>query len=380
MEFEQPQSFDNWIRKTGSQDPAIPKCKPCYHHFLKVMPVLYQCKPKRITADRCNGCQQIKILLSKAETVEEEERLNKLSDDHLHRAAVCYQLNSHFKGFSTDSFKSKSFKVTRLPNSEMKYPDTYVHYEIDYDVDHPECISSLNMAYFKSQIGMKTANIIQSPSDEFGSRKVHGWSGLHGGKAVEEITQCLEHCFQKRSIAAERCGITLDGALLTYKMIQFIAFNVYPKNPNRYFRSAVILSPETGHSRLEADTINSQSKRQYAKRSSFSTCKQRLEYLDESTNIETHQFSKFATLHLIFYQFAYECAESKIWNEASQKYEWISHPDELWLRCDEDLKQPLPKLRIFSEVMNELSRQDLEKVQRSIKQPPAMKIHWRLRN
>ena len=396
IHFYQPASYDNWIRKTGAKDPSIPKPYPTFHHFLKIIPNLFQCKPRRIAQDRCNGCQQINILLSSADTVEEQDRLNKLHDDHLHRASVCYQLNSHFKRFSNKSFESRSIHVRRLPKPEMKYPGTHVHYEIDYDVDHPECVSNLNMAYFKSKIGMKSANIIQSPPDEFGSRKIYGWSGMVGGKAVEETTQCLEHCFKKRSIGAERCSITLDGALLTYKLLKFAAFNVHGKNPNRYFRSAAILSPETGHSRLEADTINSQAKRQYAKRSQFSTCQQRLEYIEENTNIETHQFKYFAQLPSIFDELfiepakwidqfgkkalirddkgiLYEVGESKIWNAMTELFEWESHWNELWIRCDEDLKQPVRKLKIFTNKINELSEDELKRLYRAIKPAPSIK-------
>ena len=389
IEFDQPQSFDNWIKKTGAQDQTIPKPKPCYRHFLRVIPKRFQCQPKRMAKDRCNGCQHIKMLLGQAQSADEQQRLNDLSSQHLHRASVCYQLNSHFKNFSNQSFNSRSIDVVRLQNPEMKYPDTYVHYEIDYDVDHPECVSNLNMAYFKSKIGMKTANVIQSPPDEFGSRKVYGWSGMHGGKAVEETTQCLEHCFKKRSIGAERCGITLDGALLTYKLLQFAAFSVHSKNPNRYFRSIVILSPETGHSRLEADTINAQAKSQYAKRSQFSTCEERLNYLDDSTNIETHQFTRFAMLPTIFEilfiepskkalirddkGIMYEFGESKVWNSDTKKFEWTSHEDELWIRCDEDLKQDVRKLKIFTNKINEFTEEQLKTLHRPIKAAPSIK-------
>ena len=43
--------------------------------------------------------------------------------------------------------------------------------------------------------------------------------------------------------------------------------------------------------------------------------------------------------------------ESEQWIEQSQKCEWKSHEEEMWIRCVEDLKQSCRKIVIFKDLM-----------------------------
>ena len=142
----------------------------------------------------------------------------KLHKSHLQRASFCYQLNSHWKKFAIKSFKIRSIKVRRLKKGEddpidRKHQGTFAHYEVDFDVDHPECFNNLNMVYFKRKITVKSLNMIQHPPDELGTRKVFIWSAMHGGKQAEETIQCLEFCSNNRLLGATGCIVNLDGAL-----------------------------------------------------------------------------------------------------------------------------------------------------------------------
>ena len=398
IKHDQPQTYDNYVNKNRSIDcdESIAKPYPSYKHFLTVIPHVFNCKSQRVDQDKCNGCRQLNVLLSKAESTEKRKIYESQHIAHLRRASMCYQLKTHYKNFAINSFHKRSITVRRLKKPKIKYPGTQIHYEIDYDLDHPECITNLNMSYFKRKITIKSLNMIQYPADERGSRKVFAWSQLVGGKQTEETVQCLKTSFQTRSIGAERCSVNLDGALLTYKLLQFSGFSCHGKNPKKYFRSIHVLSPETGHTRLEADTINAQVATQYNKKESFSTCKERVDYINENTNIEMMQFQYFATLPEIYDtifidpqkwqdQFGkkalirddkgmiYEFGESQVWNEEKSKFEWVKHHDEMWIRCHEDLKKPVRKLKIFKKEIHKLKKDKLTKLKISRKPNPSIK-------
>ena len=51
----------------------------------------------------------------------------------------------------------QKIKVIR-GQTPMFHKNTYVHYEIDYDIDRPECISNHNMVYYKRKITFKSLN------------------------------------------------------------------------------------------------------------------------------------------------------------------------------------------------------------------------------
>ena len=123
---------------------------------------------------------------------------------------------------------------------------------------------------------MKSLNVVQHPGDQHGSRKIYAWSGMRGGKATEETAHCLHHSFHKRSLGAERCVVNCDGAILTYDLLKFLGWQIHTKNPKRCFKSIHLVSPETGHSRLEADSINKQVNDYYKKKSQFSKTKDRV--------------------------------------------------------------------------------------------------------
>ena len=59
------------------------------------------------------------------------------------------------------------------------------------------------------------------------------------------------------------------------------------------------LTLKTGRSRVETDTMNLQVKTHCAKRSTFCTCEERMEHLNDATNIETHQSKHSAMLPAI---------------------------------------------------------------------------------
>ena len=395
----QPQSYDCWI----SRQPTVwnaPKPKPSYRQFVRVMPHLFKCKAKRLGQDCCNDCKYLHILDQDAidatgnESNPESLRLRDLHAQHMGRSRTAYQLNAHLKAMATDSFKKQKLLATS-GTKPMAYLGTWIHLEFDYDLDYPECVNNLNMTYFKQKITQKSLNVIQHPPDEKGSRKVFVWSGMVGGKCSEETISCLEHCNQRRCIGAERAVWNCDGAILTYKLLQYAAFACHPKNPNRYHRSIWITSPETGHSRLEADAINQQVQKLYKKKSFFGKCRDRVEYLTAESDLDVTQLSFFANMPEIFEDIfldsdrwidqlsnkalirddkglSYEFGESLEWSKEEVQYQWIEHPDEVWIRCNDDFTQPMRKLKIFNERWKSIESEDLQLLKRSRKEPPAI--------
>ena len=108
---------------------------------------------------------------------------------------------------------------------------------------------------------------------------------MRGGKATEETARCLQHSFQKRTINAERSVANSDGATLTYDLLMFLARECHSKNPKRCFKSSHLLSPETGHSRLEADSIN-KANDYTKKKSEFSTSSDQVEHINRCSELE----------------------------------------------------------------------------------------------
>ena len=395
IKFDQPESFNNWlIKKNPPKDPTIPKPKPSLHHFYKIVPKLFRCKPRRISQDVCNGCKMFEVLLSENKDSDSQTKYTRLLQNHLNRGRMMYQLNSHFKKICTASFKDQGILVRR-GTPPMEHKDTWVRYEFDYDLDHPEIFHVLNMVYFKRKITMKSLNVVQQPADCFGDRKVFAWSGMIGGKAFEETIQCLEHCFKKRSIGAERCFLNCDGALITYNLLMFAAFCCHPKNPNRYFKAVHAASPETGHSRLDADSINQQATKHYKKRSHWSTTAERVDYINENTDIEMMEWKYFGTLPTIYKKIflkqdkwmdqhekhaaikndkgmIYEFGQSFVWNANSGKFECVEHPDEMWVRCNEDLKGKLRKIRIFKKEVENVPESEWRHLRRERKPFPVI--------
>ena len=392
----QPAAFNNWVRKKGAaKDPTIAKPKPSLHHFLKVIPKKFKCKPKRISQDVCNGCEKLAVMLREAKTEDDKKVVQKYVASHMKRARLMYQLNSHFKKLSTESFVSKKLLIRR-GTPPMEHKGTFQHVEFDFDLDHPEVYNVLNMVYFKRKITVKSLNVIQHPPDLYGSRKVFAWSGMVGGKQAEETIQCLEHTFRDRGIGAERCFLNCDGALLTYKLLRFAAFCVLPSNPRRYYRALHVLSPETGHSRLEADQINQQTSKHYQKSERWSKCSDRVEYINEKTDIEMKEWKYFGTLPTIYDDLfldqskwedqlgksaliqndkgmIYEFGESMVWNSENQGFEWVAHPEEMWIRCHHDLKKPLRKLRIMKKGWDKLPAEKWSHLRRERKPFPVIK-------
>ena len=169
-----------------------------------------------------------------------------------------------------------------------------------------------------------------------------------------------------------------------------------PQNPNQYFKSIHVLSPETGHSRLEADGINQQTSAQYRKKQQWSKCSERVDYINEKTEIEMKEWTFFGTLPSLFDKIfmdstqwkdqfqkgalikndkgmIYECGESLVWNTEAGGFVWVAHPEEIWIRCQSDLKGGFRKIHIMKDGWDKLEAQEWRQLRRQRKAPPVIK-------
>ena len=78
--------------------------------------------------------------------------------------------------------------------------------------------------------------MIQDSGDEKGERKTHAWSGMAGGRVVEEAIQCFESAFYQTSTCAERCSVKCECALIAYMLLKNFASLVHPKNIKHHFK------------------------------------------------------------------------------------------------------------------------------------------------
>ena len=69
----------------------------------------------------------------------------------------------------------------------------------------------------------------------------------------------------------------------------------------------------------------------------------------------------------------HEFGQSKIWNSGTSKFEWVSQSVDRWPRCDENLKQPVIKMKIFYSKTQECLQHELKNLHRPVKPAPSIK-------
>ena len=249
--------------------------------------------------------------------------------------------------------------------SNVVVPHSNYYIAADFGLDRPETCTANNLCYFRSKMGVKHYNMTVN-----GTRLVPVWSGLHGGKAVEEQIKCYEFVFDEYCIAANRIFLCVDGALIGFYMLMFMAWTCHPKNPNRRCTSVHVVTLEQGHSYHEPDNIDAQTGKHYKKRDKWRTCKERVDFINKETALRMVQFTEFNQVPSFFKvifkdpdkwmdhnanrmlirddkPLTYEFGGSEVWRDG--EFQWVDHHDELWCRVDEDFKTPCRRIEIFKE-------------------------------
>ena len=180
-------------------------------------------------------------------------------------------------------------------------------------------------------------------------------SAKDGAKKSREIINDVQTAIDLWNSGVERLFYNCDGALRGYDICKYFVLISHPDNPDRQFRSCSLLTGVVGHTRMEADGIGRDSRKCWKAQSTWRTCEERVDYLNDKSNIEAVQMTSFQSLSANFRSLfirtdewvdeygdqmliekipalQYEFGESKVWNRDLQTWEWISHGNEIWAR------------------------------------------------
>ncbi len=411
IQFDQPESYKKYLKplknitayyswkknnKTKSNLDILHPF-PNFRYFKQIIKKKYAIKYKRPGNDKCNDCQTLRLLLAKAK---DEETKNKIKTcQKIHQTDACwkYQFITHRKKYAENSFKDIEIKRTPKTKNSKVYPNTFAFYEVDPDICYAEIETRENLNYYNSKIQVKVLNCIQYPSDIHGHRKVFMWSDMVGCKTATEIIQCVNQLFYEHNFGAERAFFNCDGAIKTYDLLKYFFCCCHPTNPDQCFKAIIAGTPEVGHTRLESDGISATSRKIYRKKETFKSCKERVDYLNSNSNLEVIQVKQFYQLPKIFEQIfkptaswvdqcnppnkcnikhdpgiTYEFGQSLVWNKNSNKYEWVSHPDEMWIRHSKDFKEEFRKIKVLKPLFENKNNIKLIKLQKIPIEPPSI--------
>ena len=70
----------------------------------------------------------------------------------------------------------------------------------------------------------------------------------------------------------------------------------------------------------------------------------------------------------------YECGESLVWNTEAGSFVWVAHPEEIWNRCQKDLKGGFRKIHLMKDGWDKLEAQEWRPLRRQRKAPPVIKL------
>lgn len=397
MKETQPAAYAHYVTRNEAPIPTLDPPSPSMQYFCRVLRSELLLAPKRFGQDVCNACSDMKVMLERndigAEKRTEIEDLLKL---HEIRWNFMYSLNSWVLKQSTQSWLTLGIEF-RFGVEVMHHARTSVHFLADYGLDRPELITSNNACYFKRKIGVKHLNVLCNSKP-----CVFVWSGLVGGKAYQETVECLDHLFSALSCGAERGFATLDGAMISYDLLRWLVWIVHPKNPQRRFKCFYLLSLETGHSYLKADTLDHRVTKIYRKRNRWSKCAERVKFVNEQPDsdilmIQMHEFHEFPEFFKKIFvprptdswrdergvkagiqndkPLIFEFGVSEEWD--GTQFRLVEHYDQIWMRVSEDFKVSCRKLGttkypIFQQDFQHMSRGWFDNGVVAVKDPPTI--------
>ena len=125
------------------------------------------------------------------------------------------------------------------------------------------------------------------------------------------------------------------------------------------------------HQKLVIVDLSKQATGHYSKKSQF--LKTADKYLEEIFLHQDKWLDQFKKLGIKLDEgISHEFGKSEVWQPDVQRFKWVKHEDELWIRCDEDLKQTMRKIKIFSPIMKNKTKNDFKQLQRRRKEPPVI--------
>ena len=332
----QSASYQHYVVNQGEDKDDLKKPFPTQGHWVRTLRSALNVDSERHKQDACYICTVFKNLKNIEDEVQRLE-IKAAFELHERRWKFTYSQNSYILKNCKLCWKKLNIEY-KFGRYAMQFQGTSVQIQADYGLDRPEIITPNNVCYFKRKITVKHLNIIYN-----GDKFVFAWSSMVGGKAVQETTECYEHLFTQKCVGAERLFVTCDGAMISYEVLMFFAWICNPKNPKRLFKAVHVLSLEQGHSYLQADTLDYNVTRIYDKRRIWTTCAERIQYVNASgSKINMIQMDEFHELPSFFKKIflktwrdelsnaanirddkplVYEFGGSERWNEEKKEFE-----------------------------------------------------------
>ena len=391
IQITQNESYQHYVVNKLEDDPNIKKPFPSCSRWVRRLREVLPLKPDRLKQDQCSECGHLSTLKQEIVDEKELEDIEVLLSLHEKRWKFTYSAN---KFINKNCIKCWSdMEIDWVYGVEpMIYSGTSIHIMADYGLDRPEIITPHSICYFKKKIQMKHLNVIYN--DE---RYTFVWSEMNGGKAIEETWQSYWYLFTERCVGAERLYLTCDGAMISYDLLMLLMWVCNPKNPKRKFLSFTLLSLEQGHSYIPADTLDYRITTHYNKINTWTTCAERVQYINAHTDINMVQLFEFMEIPVFFsdiykgksswkdqfkkpanirddkpLMFKYGIDEE--YDQNTDSFPFIEHYDELWMQIGCDPKIPHRKLKIFKNTFNEKNMEDFVEYEPKHKPRPKIKM------
>eukprot|EP01083_Nonionella_stella_P264605 897384_1 len=396
IQFKQPAAFAKYLKrhhsaccwhtwylkhkhtiKSLTDGPRLPN--PTFAHFKILTFGTLDLQCKRTGNDKCKGCTQFLLELSKAKTTEDKKQIEVLQKEHLLGAGWKYQWIEH------------KISIT------LQNPTQYAFYQVDYDIGYPEIETRDNINYYRGTVTVRSLNMIQLPEDIHGSRKIYMWPEMIAGKKTPQFAECLEDRFKSHRTGAKHAFIVTDSAEKRYELMNYLAFWCLPWNNNRYFESISLGTGEVGHTYMRVDGMSGQSRGLYKQKETFSNCSERAQYINDSSNIQVIQMTEFHQTPSLFKKIFipqskwidldgkhahirddpgvdYDFGRSLVWDTDKKEYQWVDHWDELWIRHDYDFTTKFRKIKILkTDVIKQMKAHDFVDLQREPIPPPCLR-------
>ena len=442
MNDTQHESYQHYIVRKGEDIPSLKRPTPSLGHFKRTFGTKLNIKIKRPGKDECNGCTYLGLLKEGAKSEEEQNEIAIAIADHQRRFRFNYAYNTYIRlscvlsfrsGFGVENLDGLKESRDRLKILQTEQLDRIrngadgqtidaahvviedlmrklvskivafartkdqciqfasCHIAADFGVDRPETETADNLCYFRSAIGAKHFPMVVN-----GVRAVLVWSGMDGGKAVEEQVRCYQWALETHCVGADRVYFCVDGALISFNSLKWMCWQCHPKNPHRHCPMIHCNSLETGHTRIEADNVDQQVTTYYDKKDIWTTLAERVEYVNTHSSVEMVQFKDFYFLPAFYDQIfkaggswtdtlgnkvlirddkpiTFEFGISEHWNQETQSFSLVEHYDEMWLKISEDPTVPHRRVSLFRKGFAKKSAADFEDVPLRPKSRPKIK-------
>ena len=327
---------------------------PQYQWAHRKISQIFQVGLKRVGKDLCPLCATVNAEILRREGDAKKE-MQEILHRHTAEAFATSDCISYIARKSVNSFLYRDIAMLAGANP-MQHYGTTMHIQADWDRDRSEFDGKVQSQYYKSKVFIHQLNCVVHGMQK--SRLIYAWSEMVGGKKAEELVTCLMQILRFRNPGAQHVIISHDAAMISEKLLQFMAWSCHPKNPHRICESFKCYGWVTGHNRNECDSLGAQAQCYYAFRELFRTCGDRAKYLNDccaDTHLTMEQMCEFYCILEAFQRIfkkhskwrdqygervlmswdkrlSFEFGSSEVQCPLTGIWYIIQHPQEVWIR------------------------------------------------